>query len=731
TPEHKVLLCPSSSSSNSTALPVAAVAGHSMPLLLDNRGLFANLGSIQPQSDWLSLSLANNISLPTAHNNSNNAFFHQQQQQQQQQHHQQQQQQQQYNAVGAQAQTEPSLTSRLPFVPTVSSPSTAGSGFAQFQEYHQFATQASQQDPDVFSAWSSSPASYLTAATQALTGSAHSIQTNLPPAVHHNQQQQQRPAFLQLQQQQHVLQATAATASSSSSILKPKSLFLNPTTHYQHQQQQQQSSVGGGMISPPETPSSTPSPVSLGQQHDFISSPQPLMSQVQPQPQTTPQTQSALRSPLTPTSPLDEFSLNGSNPFSSRSNSMPSLPSNISTTSSPSSTAAPAVASPTQLTDDQQQLHLRRVSDGMLLHHHHRQHLIGSIPQRLSASVVHQPVGFRSNKISKARKPSKAAIKAAAGLGVRCMNCGVTVTPLWRRSADNEPLCNACGLYHKLHAMHRPKHLQQAQPGTGIRGGGATLGLKDLKQPMEGVLHHGERSGSVSSEGSGSFEASVASSPDGGSLVSSPGSSSASVSSDMSSSNVRSSRPISLPASAAPISATSTTSVGGVAQPMCTNCRTTLTPLWRKDDAGEILCNACGLYYKLHHIHRPISLKRNVIRRRSRYEGTTPSTGVVIPGSALSGAAKSSNPIAPHLVHAHLIHHQQQQQRQQYQQYQAQMMATFGQHAHHAHGHGHSIPSFAMSMPQHLSLQAQQQQQQHHHQQQQQQGAPFSMDYVN
>ncbi|KAF9299639.1 putative electron transfer flavoprotein subunit, partial [Linnemannia elongata] len=68
-----------------------------------------------------------------------------------------------------------------------------------------------------------------------------------------------------------------------------------------------------------------------------------------------------------------------------------------------------------------------------------------------------------ANKVTKApRKPSKAAIKAAAGQNVRCHNCGATVTPLWRRSANNEPLCNACGLYHKLHAMHRPKHLQQS-----------------------------------------------------------------------------------------------------------------------------------------------------------------------------------------------------------------------------------------------------------------------------
>ncbi|KAI8602162.1 hypothetical protein EDD21DRAFT_304139 [Dissophora ornata] len=116
-------------------------------------------------------------------------------------------------------------------------------------------------------------------------------------------------------------------------------------------------------------------------------------------------------------------------------------------------------------------------------------------------------------------------------MGVRCANCGATVTPLWRRSANNEPLCNACGLYHKLHAMHRPKHLQQSM---------------------------------------GHAQGSHASSPN--------------------------------------------------PQPTCSNCKTTLTPLWRKDDAGDILCNACGLYYKLHHIHRPISLKRNVIRRRSRYE---------------------------------------------------------------------------------------------------------------
>ncbi|TPX61784.1 hypothetical protein SpCBS45565_g07152 [Spizellomyces sp. 'palustris'] len=113
-----------------------------------------------------------------------------------------------------------------------------------------------------------------------------------------------------------------------------------------------------------------------------------------------------------------------------------------------------------------------------------------------------------------------------------CENCGVTSTPLWRRSANDELLCNACGLYLKLHNTNRPKNLK----------------------------------------------ASSARKEQGEELV----------------------------------------------QAECYNCQTKTTPLWRRDDAGNNLCNACGLYLKLHNAMRPLSMKTDVIRKRQRYDNGLP-----------------------------------------------------------------------------------------------------------
>ncbi|PKY40076.1 hypothetical protein RhiirA4_264748 [Rhizophagus irregularis] len=111
----------------------------------------------------------------------------------------------------------------------------------------------------------------------------------------------------------------------------------------------------------------------------------------------------------------------------------------------------------------------------------------------------------------------------------QCFNCGVTSTPLWRRSANDELLCNACGLYLKLHKMARPKTMKPH------------IVRKDARDDE-------------------------------------------------------------------------------AAQPVCSNCGTMTTPLWRRDEEGQTLCNACGLYFKLHHERRPLSMKTDVIKKRQRYE---------------------------------------------------------------------------------------------------------------
>lgn len=60
----------------------------------------------------------------------------------------------------------------------------------------------------------------------------------------------------------------------------------------------------------------------------------------------------------------------------------------------------------------------------------------------------------------------------------------------------------------------------------------------------------------------------------------------------------------------------------------CTNCFTQTTPLWRRNPEGQPLCNACGLFLKLHGVVRPLSLKTDVIKKRNRGGGNNIAIGV-------------------------------------------------------------------------------------------------------
>ena len=50
----------------------------------------------------------------------------------------------------------------------------------------------------------------------------------------------------------------------------------------------------------------------------------------------------------------------------------------------------------------------------------------------------------------------------------------------------------------------------------------------------------------------------------------------------------------------------------------CSNCSTASTSLWRRDVSGCPVCNACGLYFKLHGQQRPLNMRRDTVQGRKR-----------------------------------------------------------------------------------------------------------------
>lgn len=79
----------------------------------------------------------------------------------------------------------------------------------------------------------------------------------------------------------------------------------------------------------------------------------------------------------------------------------------------------------------------------------------------------------------------------------------------------------------------------------------------------------------------------------------------------------------------------------------CTNCFTQTTPLWRRNPEGHPLCNACGLFLKLHGVVRPLSLKTDVIKKRNRGSGNQLPIGAAATRSSKKSARKNSIHQAP------------------------------------------------------------------------------------
>ncbi|XP_056613827.1 transcription factor GATA-4-like [Triplophysa dalaica] len=88
----------------------------------------------------------------------------------------------------------------------------------------------------------------------------------------------------------------------------------------------------------------------------------------------------------------------------------------------------------------------------------------------------------------------------------------------------------------------------------------------------------------------------------------------------------------------------------------CTDCHSTTTPQWRRNSERKLVCNACGLYMKLHGVPRPLSLKKGGFFNRQRKKDINKSNSGASGCDVETPAAVSSSPDSLSVISHHSIH---------------------------------------------------------------------------